>query len=100
MKKEEFYFGSRDGESNIHAVRYLPDSGEIKGILQIVHGMSEYSERYEDIAEYMTSRGFIVTGDDHLGHGQSVPQGGLYGYFCEIRYRRGCRHHYGYRNAA
>ena len=83
MKKEDFYFESRDGKTNIHAVRYTPDNGEIKGVFQIVHGMAEYIERYEDIAEYMTERGFVVTGDDHLGHGKSVPEGKNYGYFCE-----------------
>lgn len=82
MKKEEFFFESRDGASRIHAVRYTPD-GEVKGVLQIIHGMAEYIERYEDFAEYMTSRGFVVTGDDHLGHGKTVPEGGIYGYFCE-----------------
>ena len=83
MNKEEFYFESRDGVSHIHAVRYAPDNGEVRGVFQIVHGMAEYIERYEDIAEYMTARGFVVTGEDHLGHGKSVPEGGVYGYFCE-----------------
>ena len=31
MKKEEFYFESRDGKTQIHAIRYTPDDGEIKG---------------------------------------------------------------------
>ena len=39
MIKEEFYFDSRDGESRIHAVRYTPDDGNVKGIVQVVHGM-------------------------------------------------------------
>ena len=83
MKKEEFTFESRDGVTQLHAVRYTPESGEIKGVFQIIHGMSEHITRYEDIAEYLTQRGFVVTGDDHLGHGGSVPEGGLKGYFCD-----------------
>ena len=83
MQKEELYFESRDGVTQIHAVRYTPDSGEIKGVFQIIHGMSEHITRYEDIAEFLTQRGFVVTGDDHLGHGGSVPEGGLKGYFCD-----------------
>lgn len=83
MRKEEFYFDSRDGKSNLHAVRYLPDTDEqIVGVLQIVHGMAEYIERYEEFAEYMTEKGFVVVGEDHLGHGQSVGENGTYGYFC------------------
>lgn len=83
MKKEEFYFDSRDGQSTIHAVRYTPDSKEVIGVVQIIHGMAEYVERYEEFAEFLTDKGFVVTGDDHLGHGKSVPQGGSFGYFCE-----------------
>lgn len=83
MKKEEFYFDSRDGQSKIHAVRYTPDSKEVIGIVQIVHGMAEYIERYEELAEFLTDKGFVVTGEDHLGHGRSVPRDGLFGYFCE-----------------
>jgi len=85
MKKEEFYFDSRDGETRLHAVRYSPDDpAGICCVLQIVHGMSEYIERYEEFAEYFTARGIVVTGDDHLGHGKSVDtaKGGKYGYFC------------------
>ncbi len=83
MKKEEFYFDSRDGETSIHGVRWMPDKGEPRGIIQIIHGMEEYVERYEDFASFMTSNGFIVTGEDHLGHGGSVAEGGTTGYFCE-----------------
>nr|WP_289767163.1 alpha/beta hydrolase [uncultured Acetatifactor sp.] len=84
MVKEEFYFDSRDGESRIHAVRYRPeDTEKICCVLQVVHGMAEYAERYEEFAEYLTARGFVVTGDDHLGHGKSVGEKGKQGYFCE-----------------
>ena len=84
MVKEEFYFDSRDGKSRIHAVRYRPeDTGQVRCVLQVVHGMAEYVERYEEFAAYLVERGFVVTGDDHLGHGKSVGQGGKQGYFCE-----------------
>ena len=42
-----------------------------------------YAERYEEFAAFLVERGFVVTGDDHLGHGKSVGQGGKQGYFCE-----------------
>lgn len=84
MIKEEFYYDSRDGKSKLHAVRYKPDEKEnIRCIVQIVHGMAEYVERYEEFAKFLTDRGFIVTGEDHMGHGKSVGEGGKYGYFCE-----------------
>ncbi|MBP3604353.1 MAG: lysophospholipase [Lachnospiraceae bacterium] len=82
VKKEEFTFDSRDGISKIHAVRWIPE-GDIVCILQIVHGMAEYIERYEEVAQYFAERGILVTGEDHLGHGKSVSEGGTYGYFCK-----------------
>lgn len=82
VKKEEFLFDSRDGSTRIHAVRWIPE-GKICCILQIVHGMAEYVERYEELAMYLAEKGIMVTGEDHLGHGKSVPTNGTYGYFCE-----------------
>ena len=84
MRKEEFFYDSRDGKSRIHAVRYSPEEPEkVRCVLQIVHGMAEYAERYEEFARFLTEKGFAVTGEDHLGHGGTVPEGGKYGYFCE-----------------
>lgn len=84
MVKEEFYFDSRDGVTKLHAVRYRPEDGQqVRGVLQVVHGMAEYVERYEEFARFLTEKGFVVTGDDHLGHGKSVGENGTYGYFCD-----------------
>ena len=52
VKKEEFLFDSRDGKSKIHAVRWVPE-GKICCILQVVHGMAEFVERYEPMAMYL-----------------------------------------------
>lgn len=83
MKKEEFYYDSRDNCSQIHAVRYTPEDQEPVCVVQIVHGMAEYIERYEDFAGFLTDQGCVVTGNDHLGHGKSVGEDKRYGYFCE-----------------
>lgn len=84
MIKNEFYYDSRDGKSKLHAVRYTPDDlNQVRGVVQIVHGMAEYVERYEELARFLTERGLVVTGEDHLGHGKSVGKDGKYGYFCE-----------------
>lgn len=80
--KEEFYFTSTSGTTKIHAVRYIPD-GEIKAILQIAHGMVEYIERYEAFALFLASKGFLVTGNDHLGHGKSIRSKEEWGYFAK-----------------
>lgn len=80
--KEDFYFNSASGTTKIHAVRYIPD-GEIRAILQISHGMVEYVERYEAFALYLNSKGILVTGNDHLGHGKSINSRDELGYFAK-----------------
>ncbi|MBR4313460.1 MAG: alpha/beta fold hydrolase [Lachnospiraceae bacterium] len=76
MNKREFYYPSADGKTTIHAVEWTPSNvRHYKGIIQIAHGLSEHIMLYEPIAEYFTDRGFIVRGNDHLGHGQSVLPG-------------------------
>ena len=81
MNKQEFHFLSKDGVSEIHAVKWLPDDGQYKAILQITHGMVEYIERYEGFAKFMTSNGYMVVGHDHVGHGHSVSSSEDLGFF-------------------
>lgn len=45
---------------------------KVRGTIQIAHGMAEHITRYDAFANYMTSRGYIVIGQDHYGHGESV----------------------------
>ena len=52
-----------------------------RAILQISHGMCEYLLRYSDFAAACTRRGYIVCGNDHLGHGDSVSDDSRLGYF-------------------
>jgi hypothetical protein len=80
MKRYEFYYQSADKKTNIHAVRWMPE-GKPVGIIQIAHGVTEYILRYEDFARYLTDKGFIVTGNDHLGHGKSIADGAKPMYF-------------------
>ena len=80
--KQEFYYLSQDGVTQIHAVEWIPE-GEVKAVLQICHGMVEHIGRYHDFAEFMASHGFYVIGHDHLGHGHSVTDSKKLGYFGE-----------------
>ena len=57
--------------------------GPVTGILQLVHGMQEFIERYDDFARFMSENGYLVVGHDHLGHGASVADENSYGYFAE-----------------
>ena len=82
MKKQEFTFRSTSGLCNIRAIKYIPD-GEIKAILQISHGMQEFMDRNEKFANYLCDKGYLVVGNDHLGHGGSVNSKEDWGYFAE-----------------
>lgn len=80
MRRNEFYFLSADQKTEIHAVEWVPE-GAPKAILQISHGVTEHILRYEEMAEFFTKRGFVVAGNDHLGHGSSIAQGAEPMYF-------------------
>lgn len=83
--KEIFTFLSSNKQTTIHAVRWIPESGEYHSVLQIAHGMTEYVERYQEFAEFMTSQGYLVVGHDHLGHGDSVESPEDWGYISDER---------------
>lgn len=78
--KDEFYFPSKDGNTEIHTIEWKPE-GEVKAVLQMAHGMIEYIDRYDEFAQFLCERGFYVVGNDHLGHGKSVQSKSEYGYF-------------------
>lgn len=83
MITNNFTFLSNDGKTAVHALKWTPDSGECKAILQITHGMVEFIERYTTFAEFLTEKGYMVVGHDHIGHGDSVASKDDWGYFCE-----------------
>lgn len=66
----EYYFPSSDGQTQIHVNEWTPD-GDIRGVVQIAHGVAEYGFRYDRFARFLCDHGFVVVADDHLGHGKS-----------------------------
>ena len=79
--KQNFHYKSSDGIHKINGYRWLPEQGAYLGIIQIVHGMVEFVDRYDDFARFLCDHGYIVVGEDHLGHGGSVNNEGEWGYF-------------------
>lgn len=72
MVKEKVRFPSSDGVHEISGVIYFNYEVFPKAVIQLSHGMCEYVERYEWLAEFLTKRGYVFAGNDHLGHGDSV----------------------------
>lgn len=80
IREEHFTFPSSSREAVIHGVRWIPE-GEVHAVVQLVHGMAEYIERYRPFAEHLALQGILVVGHDHMGHGDSVKRRDEYGHF-------------------
>lgn len=68
------------GAGQLHCCRWTPE-GQPKAVLQIVHGIAEYIERYDEFASYLNGLGYLVVAEDHMGHGGTVGDQGTQGYF-------------------
>lgn len=68
---KEFEFTSEFDGLKINSLIAVP-SGEINGVVQIVHGMCEYKERYLPFIDYLAGEGFTCVIHDNRGHGKSI----------------------------
>lgn len=81
---KEYTFPSHSGLCDIYAQSAAPiDYGSIKGVVQISHGMAEYSNRYARFALELCKEGYAVFISDHIGHGSSVTDNDMLGFFGE-----------------
>lgn len=80
-KFSEFTFPSADGQHQIYCSQWLPNEGQPKAVVQIVHGISEYVGRYDQFARFLADHGYAVCGEDHLGHGRTGKQDSIFGFF-------------------
>lgn len=79
---DESIFICSDGHRLAYNV-WMPEQGtEIKAYVQILHGMAEYSSRYDKFAKFLTKQGFAVFAGDHRGHGHTADEDEL-GWFSE-----------------
>ncbi|MEF2837778.1 MAG: alpha/beta hydrolase [Oscillospiraceae bacterium] len=78
MRKDIWY--DSKGAGKIHACRWIPE-GQPRAVVQILHGIAEFVERYDDFANFLNSKGILVVAEDHMGHGQSINGEGIQGYF-------------------
>lgn len=77
--RKDFYFDS-SGTGKIHACIWHPE-GEVRAVFQIVHGIGEHVLRYDRFASWMAEKGIAVVAEDHMGHGSSINEDGVKGYF-------------------
>ncbi len=76
-------YPSSDGKHTVYAEIYTPKVATARAVVQLAHGMIDYTGRYAGFAEYLCSKGYILAGNHHLGHGKSVMSEEDYGFFAE-----------------
>ena len=80
--KEELFFDSSDGKNKVYAEINMPE-GTPRAVIAVSHGMIDHIGRYSRLIEDMTARGYIVAGNDHLGHGKTAASADDFGYFAK-----------------
>lgn len=78
---QDWYIRSINRKNRIRIRVWKKEGIEYRGILQISHGMQEHIERYDEVARYFAAKGYIVAGNDHLGHGESIQDMDELGFF-------------------
>ncbi len=63
------------------SVMIVQPAGEMVGIVQLIHGMAEYKERYLPFMQALADKGYVCVIHDHRGHGKSIRSREDYGYF-------------------
>jgi len=74
---ERFQFTSTDGLS----IAWVKWSGhhDVRGVVQIAHGLGEHVGRYAELAERLVEGEYVVYGNDHRGHGLTAKPSGSFG---------------------
>ena len=80
MDTRTFTLRSAHDDLDISVMAVTPESSP-KAIIQLVHGMCEYKERYVPFMKFLCSEGFACVIHDHRGHGASVKSADDLGYF-------------------
>lgn len=79
MNKENFKIKSDFDGLDLDVLLYIPE--DIKGIVQLAHGMSDHKERYIYFMEKLCEAGYVACINDHRGHGKSIKNENDLGYF-------------------
>lgn len=83
MERKKFAIRSDFDGLTLRGVIFEP-SDNVKGVVQIQHGMGEYKERYQELMEVLSKDGFVAVCYDQRGHGDSVQSEADYGWFRDL----------------
>ncbi len=73
----EVSFKSFNQRDMVQGWIYVPACAP-KGIVQLIHGFGEHSRRYLHMISAFMDAGYIVTADDHVGHGRTAVANGVW----------------------
>ena len=72
MQLKSFSFKTSDG-TELWVNRWIPDQDvEIKGLVQLNHGMQEHSLRYDRLGSILAENGYVLNAFDMRGHGKTA----------------------------
>lgn len=76
MNNDYIFFKASDGHSLAYKVWNNVDSPQ--GIIILIHGMAEHIERYDNFAQFLNSKNYVVYGLDQRGHGKTSGRRGFF----------------------
>ena len=71
MKSSSFTYNTQD-DKQVFVYKWLPESGDPKALLLVVHGLAEHAGRYADFAEVAVQKGYAVYAPDLRGQGKTA----------------------------
>ena len=71
MIKSTFILHSNYDNLPLAGIVVAPENSP-KGIVQFVHGMGEYKNRYKEMMTFLAQNGYVCVCHDHRGHGESI----------------------------
>lgn len=81
MKTQTVLYTSPFDHQHLKGLYYPSPSA--KALVVVLHGMAEHQHRYQALAEFLVKHHFDVFTVDHRGHGESLYDGTLKGYFSD-----------------
>lgn len=66
------FFKDYDGKNIYTKVWYPAKKDNVKGIIQVAHGLGETSEYYEEFADFFRKNGYVIYLNEALGHGRTA----------------------------
>ncbi len=80
IKRTQAFYTSNNPSYSVRALIWADDAVEPVGVVQIAHGVCEHIGRYDEFARFLAANGYVVCGNDHLGHGLTAVTASELGY--------------------